>query len=77
MPHHHPNVYRFIEIVKKIETSDSAKLSQLEFGAAPPSRKRVYREMENRVSRLKEQLLNGVKTPIQFLDAVSCVIKLY
>ncbi|XP_046566692.1 PCNA-interacting partner-like [Haliotis rubra] len=41
----------------------------IDFGAAQRSRKRVYREMEHRLCRLKEQLNLGLKTPMQFLDA--------
>ncbi|XP_046571828.1 LOW QUALITY PROTEIN: galactosylgalactosylxylosylprotein 3-beta-glucuronosyltransferase 2-like [Haliotis rubra] len=58
--------------------ADRAKLRQLDFGAAPPSRrsKRVYREIDNRILRLNDTLSRGEKTPLQFLDAVANLIKL-
>ncbi|XP_071111501.1 uncharacterized protein [Haliotis cracherodii] len=64
--HRHPNLYRFITIIKKIEKSKKTKLSQLDLGAAPPARKRVYKEIDNRLSRLKDQLSQGFKdtTPV-------------
>ncbi|XP_071083808.1 uncharacterized protein [Haliotis cracherodii] len=68
--HRHPNLYRFIDIIKNIDKSEKTKLSQLDLGAAPPAKKRVYKEIDNRLSRLKDQLSQGVKTPFQFLDAV-------
>ncbi|XP_071103353.1 uncharacterized protein [Haliotis cracherodii] len=74
--HRHPNLYRFIEIIKKIEKSEKTELSQLDLGAAPPARKRVYKEIDNRLSRLKDQLSHGVKTPLQFLDAVGKLLKM-
>lgn len=77
--HRHPNLYRFIEIIKKIEKSEKTKLSQLDLGAAPPARKRVYKEIDNRLSRRKDQLsqgVNTVKTPLQFLDAVGKLLKM-
>ncbi|XP_048246386.1 uncharacterized protein LOC125377370 [Haliotis rufescens] len=74
--HRHPNLYRFIEIIKKIEKSEKTKLSQLDLGAAPPARKRVYKEIDNRLSRLKDQLSQGVKTPLQFLYAVGKLLKM-
>ncbi|XP_071104150.1 uncharacterized protein [Haliotis cracherodii] len=74
--HRHPNLYRFIEIIKKIEKSEKTKLSQLGLGAAPPARKRVYKEIDNRLTRLKDQLSQGVKTPLQFLDAVGKLLKM-
>ena len=39
--HRHPNVYRLVNLLKKIEKAEKAKLAQLNFGAAPPSRKRT------------------------------------
>jgi len=76
LPHRHPNIYRFIELIKNIEKTEAAKLIQIDLGAAPPPRKRVYKECENRYSRLKDHLLDGSKTHIEFLDAVGNLLKL-
>ena len=76
LPHNHPNIYRFIEVLRQIEKADKVKLSQIDFGAAQPSRKRVYREPDNRIQRLKEQLHRGIKTSLQFLDAIGHLLKL-
>ncbi|XP_046554261.1 uncharacterized protein LOC124263651 [Haliotis rubra] len=76
LPHRHPNIFRFVEVIRRIEMADRAKLRQFDFGAAPPSRKRVYREIDNRILRLKDTLSRGEKTPLQFLDAVANLIKL-
>ncbi|XP_046554198.1 uncharacterized protein LOC124263590 [Haliotis rubra] len=76
LPHRHPNIYRFVEVIRKVEHAERAKMSQIDFGAAQRSRKRVYREMEHRLCRLKEQLNLGLKTPMQFLDAVGHLLKL-
>lgn len=76
LPHSHPNIFRFIEVIKKIECSEKAKVAQLNFGAAPPKKKRVYKEIEHRVIRLKSQLTEGTKTTLQFLDAIGHLLKL-
>ncbi|XP_067665000.1 uncharacterized protein [Haliotis asinina] len=76
LPHRHPNIFRFTEVIKKIEAADKAKIAQLEYGAAPPTRKRIYRETENRLLRLKDKLLTRQKTPLEFLDAVGHLLKL-
>ena len=68
--HHHPNIYRFVGLIKQIEKSKSAKMQQSDFGTAPQGRKRVYREKENRLIRLWDQLQTGQKNCVQFLDAV-------
>ncbi|XP_046552941.1 uncharacterized protein LOC124262479 [Haliotis rubra] len=70
LTHHHPNIYRFVELLKQIEKSESAKMRQINFGAAIQGRKRVYREKENRLVRLWDQLESGQKNSVQFLDAV-------
>ncbi|XP_046546596.1 uncharacterized protein LOC124256665 [Haliotis rubra] len=44
LPHHHPNIYRCVELIKQIEKSESAKMRQIDFGAPFQVRKRVYRE---------------------------------
>ncbi|XP_048258319.1 uncharacterized protein LOC125383665 [Haliotis rufescens] len=60
LPHQHPNIYRFVEVVRKVEQAERAK-----FLAAPRARKRVYREVENRLCRLKDELNREVKSPMQ------------
>jgi len=76
LSHHHPNIYRFVELIKNIEKSEAAKLQQIDFGALPPSRKRVYRECENRLSRLKEHYDNDEKSALDFLDAAGHLLRL-
>jgi len=76
LPHRHPNVYRFIEMIKMIEKTEAAKQRQIDLGAALPPRKRVYRECENRLSRLREHLNSGHKTHMEFLDAAGHLLKL-
>ncbi|XP_071086495.1 uncharacterized protein [Haliotis cracherodii] len=76
LPHRHPNIYRFVEVVRKVEQAERAKILQLDFGAAPRGRKRVYREVENRLCRLKDELNREVKSPMHCLDAVGHLLRL-
>ncbi|XP_071099183.1 uncharacterized protein [Haliotis cracherodii] len=76
LPRRHPNIFRFIEVTRRIEHAERSRLVQVNFEAAPPSRKRVYREIDNRIIRLKDHLRLGQKTPVQFLDAVGHLLKL-
>lgn len=59
-----------------MERSEDAKLRQIENGAAVRCRKRVYRELDNRLLRLKTQLENGSKTTMEYLDAIGHCLKL-
>ena len=76
LPHRHPNIYRFVELIKGIEKCERAKLIQINAGAPPPPRRRVYRELDTRVRRLKQQLTDRTKTPLQYLDAIGHLMKL-
>jgi len=72
----HPNLFEFINFLKKIETTDRARKIQMDHGAAPPTKRRVYRQVDARIDRLKLQLQTGGKTPMQFIDAVGHLLKL-
>ncbi|XP_048238825.1 uncharacterized protein LOC125372533 [Haliotis rufescens] len=76
LPHVHPNIYRFIEVIQKVEFSERTKVMQLNFGAAPRCRKRIYRETENCLVRLKDQLQQGDKSAIEYLDACGHLLRL-
>jgi len=76
LPHRHPNLFRFIDITKRMEKTEKIKLVQIDFGAAPPQRKRAYKELETRLARLKDHLATGMKTPLEYLDAVGKIIKM-
>ncbi|XP_071096013.1 uncharacterized protein [Haliotis cracherodii] len=56
-------------VIQIVEFSERTKVMQLNFGAAPRCRKRIYREIENRLVRLKDQLQQGDKSAIWYLDA--------
>ena len=76
LPHRHPNIYRFVELIKGIDKCERAKLIQINAGAPPPPRRRVYRELDTRVRRLKQRLTDRTKTPLQYLDAIGHLMKL-
>ncbi|XP_046583798.1 uncharacterized protein LOC124290982 [Haliotis rubra] len=76
LSHRHPKIFRFMEIIWKIEKAEKAKLCQLDLGGAPQSRKRLYREIDNRLHRLKDQLADGTKNHMQYLDAVGKLLKI-
>ena len=76
LPHRHPNIYRFVELIKGIEKCERAKLIQINAGAPPPPRRRVYRELDTRDRRFKQQLTDRTKTPLQYLDAIGHLMKL-
>ena len=72
----HPSLFEFVEHIKKIETADRARLAQVNLGGVPPTRRRIYRELDERLVRLKAHLMTGRKTPMEYLDAIGRLIKL-
>ncbi|XP_048236736.1 uncharacterized protein LOC125372001 [Haliotis rufescens] len=72
----HPNIFAFIKVIQRLEKTERNKLAQYLHGAPPQPRKRIYLEINQRLERLQEQLRLGIKSPLQFLDAAGCVVKL-
>ena len=72
----HPTVFEFITHIKIVESTNRAKRAQLNLGAAPPPRRRIYTDIDNRLQRLMQHLRTGRKTPLQFLDAAGHPLKM-
>ena len=49
----HPNIWVFIRSVKDEQRHCQRQLGAAEHGAAPPSRKRCYLTLQQRIERLK------------------------
>ncbi|XP_046561373.1 uncharacterized protein LOC124270381 [Haliotis rubra] len=76
IPRSHPNIYQFVKELKKIEKADRRTRRQFGLGGARRPRARVDRDRDQRIERLKVQLSTGVKSVMQFLDAVGHILKL-
>ena len=61
---------------KKVDTPDRARIVQVNHVGDPPKRRRIYRELDECLVRLKDHLTPGRKTSMQYLDAVGYLIKL-
>ncbi|XP_046545931.1 uncharacterized protein LOC124256049 [Haliotis rubra] len=61
IPRSHPNIYQFVEELKKIEKADRRTRRQFGLGGARRPRARVDRDRDQRIERLKVQLSTGVK----------------
>ncbi|XP_052809369.1 uncharacterized protein LOC128237826 [Mya arenaria] len=67
----HPNIYILLDIIKKEQAANEAKISQHANGGKQRPRKRVYRQLEERLVRLKDQLSIGEMDTMSYVDAVS------
>ena len=50
---------------KESQGTDRARRAQVNHGGAPPKRRQIYRELDERLVRLKDRLTTGRKTPMQ------------
>lgn len=72
----HPNVFQFLSVIQTEQAANEIKMLQLEGGIAPPQKRRKYRNVDHRLSTLKEQLTDGRKTVIEYADSASYLLAL-
>ena len=71
----HPNIYELIDVFKREQAASEVTLQQLETGANPPPRKK-YRQLEQRVERIKEKMSAGQMSISEYLDTIGHLIGL-
>ncbi len=73
----HPNIYTFIESIKKLQQKYDEKMLRLRVGARsrPPSLR--YRKTDQKIASLKQELTGGTRTVIEYLDAVKHEVHLH
>ena len=72
----HPNIYKVIDEFKKEQAANEVKMEQYAAGGQRRKRTKKYREVEERLQRLKNDLTTGTKTYIEYGDAASYILKL-
>ena len=74
--HPHPNLFYFIDILKKEQCHTEIVIRQLLQGGKQPPKKKKYRNIDYQLRTEKDLLLAGSKTPVQYADAVSYLVGL-
>lgn len=69
-----PNVYVFVDILRDLQEETERDLRLLRLGAPPPAKKRKYRQVEDRYTRLRHRLSTGHITTLEFADAVGYLL---
>ena len=72
----HPNIYKFIIILQGKQQKFDQQLRLLEAGDAPIAPRRVYRELTERILRLKLRLERREITAYQYAGSVAGALKL-
>ncbi|VDI25242.1 Hypothetical predicted protein [Mytilus galloprovincialis] len=71
----HPSLWTFIRCMKDQQGSVETSIDAANRGDNPPKRRRKWREMENRLQRLKQEYMNGTRNLMDYWDAVChCVV---
>ena len=67
---HHPNIFSWIEYIKREETVSKAKIQNFSSGATARPRRRRMKEKEKRIQTLFERFNAGGMTLEEYLTAI-------
>ena len=70
----HPNVFELLTHLKKEQRETEITARQASLGAAPPVRRRRYRELDEKIQRLQKELKEGHLTARDFLRRIRHVV---
>ena len=71
----HPNIYRLIEILQEKQEEVDHQVRLLQAGAAPPTQRAAYRQVTDRLIRLKTRLENNEIAVYHYAGAVAGALK--
>ena len=72
----HPNVFELVAVLQKEESSVRVTLHQMEFGEPPKKRRRIYRNLNDKLKKVQLELTSGTRTMKSFLKVVGFLLKL-
>ncbi len=67
----HPNIYEFVEVIQKEQTSTEVSLTQLAAGARPPRRVQRAINRDRKIKELKERFERNSITLHEFVCGMS------
>lgn len=67
----HPNVFELIAVLQTEQAANEVKILQLEGGSAPVAKRRKYRNIDQRLTTLKDRFLRGDITVLKYADSAS------
>ena len=70
----HPNVFELLTHLKKEQRETEITARQASLEAAPPVRRRRYRELDEKIERLQKELKEGHLTARDFLRRIRHVV---
>ena len=73
----HPNIFKFIEMLKSEQRNFETQLRILQAGGAPPTQRAAARQVNNRLVRLRQRLTNNDINVYQYAGFVGAILKLH
>jgi hypothetical protein len=70
------HIFNLIKLLKHEEAINDMKMIQYAAGGKRVSKKRKYREIDHRLTELKQRLHNQEISPVQFADTASYLLHL-
>ncbi|XP_069142033.1 uncharacterized protein [Argopecten irradians] len=74
--HSHPNIYSIIRVFQEIQANNEITRIQHAAGGQTRPRAKRYRNIDSRLTQLKERLETGAMDVIQYIDAASHLLHL-
>ena len=72
----HPNVYDLIKVFKELQQENEVRLERLHRGERPRLARKKFREVNERIARLKADLISDSIDVFDYLDECSLLVKL-
>ena len=72
----HPNIYLFMQLLAQEQAANEVKVIQRSAGGKTRPKKVAYRRVDQRLQRLKLQLVEGEIDIYEYVDAASHLVKL-
>ena len=73
---HHPNVFEFVEGMRKEQAATELKLAQHNAAIPPPQKMRKYWVVNQRLAQFKQEYVMGERSVLSFLLADGHLLKL-
>ena len=72
--HHHPNIYILTSYLRREQAVMELTLQRACLGGAAKSQRRKYRELDQRLTRIREGFRQGDSTVEEFLDSLMHIV---
>lgn len=70
-----PSLWFFINYLKDVQVTNERTARNAERGVPPPAKKRKWRVLDSRITRLKADYMSGRRSVVQYWSAMSHIVR--